>query len=60
MTTEQTILRPSVVDFSENIRELNILDFRKTLVDLAKFGKDFVLKNYHAEEKDKKFISNTI
>ena len=53
--TEQTILRPDVVDFSKNIRELNVLDFRKTLINLTKFG-----KNYHAEEKDKKSISNTI
>ena len=50
----------SVVDFSKNIRELNILDFRKTLVDLRKFGEDFVSKNCHAEEKDEKSISNTI
>ena len=58
--TEQTILQPSVIDFSKNIRELNILDFRKTLGDLTKFGKELVSKNYHAEEKDKKSISNTI
>ena len=58
--TEQTILQPSVTDFSKNIRELNILDFRKTLGDLTKFGKEFVSKNYHAEEKDKKSISDTI
>ena len=34
-----------VVNFSKNIRELNILDFRKTLGDLRKFGKKFVSKN---------------
>ena len=53
-------LRPSVVDFSKNIRELNSLDFKKTLGDLRKFGKEFVSKNYHAVEKDEKPISNTI
>ena len=58
--TEQTILQPSVIDFSKNIRELNILDFRKTLGDLRKFGKEFVSTNCHAEEKDEKSISNTI
>ena len=58
--SEQSVLQSSVVDFSENIRELNFLDFIKILGDFTKFGKEFVSKNYHAEKKDEKSISNTI
>ena len=58
--SEQPVLQSSVVDFSENIRELNFLDFIKILGDFTKFGKEFVSKNYHAEKKDEKSISNTI
>ena len=58
--SEQSVLQSSVVDFSENIRELNFLDFIKILGDFTKFGKGFVSKNYHAEKKDEKSISNTI
>ena len=62
--TEQTIynlvLLISARMFDSLITELNILDFRKTLGDLTKSSKVFVSKNYHAEEKDEKSISNTI
>ena len=58
--SEQSVLQSSVVDFSENVRELNFLDFIKILGDFTKFGKEFVSKNYHAEKKDEKSISNTI
>ena len=58
--TKQSIYDPVFIDFSKNIRELNILGFRKTLVDLRKFGKEFVSKICYAEVKDKKSILNTI
>ena len=58
--SEQSVLQSSVVDFSENVRELNFLDFIKILGDFTKFGKEFVSKNYHAEKTDEKSISNTI
>ena len=58
--TKQTIYDPALFDFSKNIRERNIFDIRKTLGDLTKFGKEFVSKNYHAEEKDEKSIWRTI
>ena len=60
--TKQTICDP-VLLISERILENfqeNLLDFRKTLVDLRKLGKEFVSKNCHAEETNEKSISNTL
>ena len=38
--------------FQQNIRELNILDFWKTIGYLTNVSKEFLSKNHNAEEKD--------